>query len=253
MKALLFAIALLSSVALAQPNICGIEGPPEPDSEGCQGDPVSLLTGFSFHDPVDIAIDTGRGPLVLKRYFMPIGALGGSKSPLVTVIGSMWPTGAPQSPFGRTPGEERPVWSHDIYSFVAPCPTAGSGCLGADAGMSLVFEPDFHWTIFNRDGGTGVQAPHRKNPGTALRLYALIDGYRLIRVDGQQWFYRKLMGADRNTAPVLLTEVRDPLGQLIFSVAYPTTGCSFRASGLTFATGAQIVFDYDVEIGRAHV
>lgn len=78
MRALVLILGL-SSVAYAQPNICGIEAPPE--EPACRGDPVSLTSGFSFHPAVDVDLETGTGRFRLTRYFMPIGALGGIEEP----------------------------------------------------------------------------------------------------------------------------------------------------------------------------
>jgi len=235
------ALFLIAQLVVAQPNVCSLE------SYTCGaavGDPVNMGTGHTFHSAQDLQVESGRGAFTLNRHYMPIGSLGGSKSPLVALLGKMWPTGAPPGPFGTRAGEDRPVWSNDLYSFVTPCPTAGGGCLEADAGMALVFTGDYGWHFFQRDGGTGFQQPHRKSPGTQVRLEALTDGYRLIQPDGEQWFYKKLMGANRNTAPVLLSEVRDPLGQLLYSITYPTSGCLNLPSDVSFPTGAKLIFSY---------
>ncbi len=235
------ALFLVAQLVLTQPNICSLE------SYTCgagRGDPVNMGTGHTFHSAPDLEVQSGAGTFTLNRHYMPIGSLGGSKSPLVSVLGKMWPTGAPPGPFGTRAGEARPVWSNDLYSFVTPCPTAGGGCLEADAGMALVFTGDYGWHFFQRDGGTGFQQPHRKSPGTPVRLEALVDGYRLIQPDGEQWFYKKLMGSNRNTAPVLLSEVRDALGQLLYSITYPTSGCLNLASEVVFPTGARLILTY---------
>lgn len=239
---------LLLSLALAEvPNICDIEGPPEEECKECTevGDPVNLTTGFTFHDATDFAIDTGKGSFVLKRYYMPVGALGGSKSPLTTIIGEAWPKNAPPGPFGTPAGEQRPVWSNDLFSFVEPCPVSDGGCV-SPTGLALLFDGDFRWTTFNRDGGAGIQTPHRKNPGTPLRIEALPSaaGYRVIRQSGDQWFYLKLTASNANTGPVLLSAVYDRNGLLKYTLTYPGSGCLNRPSALTFASGRVLSFNY---------
>lgn len=234
------ALLLVAQLTLAQPNICGIEGK---TVGALVCDPVNMGTGYTFHIANDFAVATGAGTFTLQRYFMPIGSAGGSKSPLEVIIEQSWPTGAPPGPFGTRSGEVRPVWSNDLFSFVAPCPTTGAGCNGASSNMALVFEGDFTWHAFNRTGSIGMQTPHVKSPGTPLRLEALTDGYRVLRPNGEQWFYRHLMGPTRDTHPVLLSEVRDPLGQLQFTLAY-TGSCTNRVSDVVFATGGKLIAEY---------
>lgn len=245
--AALLAAALFSFAALAQnPNICGIEAPPTV----CKGDPIGINGGYTFHIVTDVELNSGAGSFQLQRYFRPVGALGGSKSPLMPIIHRDWPTGAPPAPFGvwsRDGGvaqlEPRPTWSHDLYSYVAP---ANQSLLDGGTGiaLSLVFEGDFKWTAFKRSGTTGLQQPYGNNPGTPLRLDGLPDGYRLIKEDREQWIYQKLLGSGPTTAPVLLSEVRRPDGQLRFSVEYPPSGCVNLASALIFPNGGRLEFGY---------
>ncbi|MBL8912071.1 MAG: RHS repeat-associated core domain-containing protein [Archangium sp.] len=200
-----------------------------------------MTTGYSFHIVDDLTVDTGEGPFTLRRFFMPIGAAGGSKSPLNTVIGAAWPAGVPDSPHGTVAGEVRPTWSNNLYSFIVPV-----GPPEASAPLALVFEGKFKWTIFNRTGSAGFQAPNRKNPGTPMRLESLAGnaGYRVIKDDGEQWLYQYKLNSDPNVAPVLLSSILTPGGRPKVVIAYQSSGCPHRIDTVTFVSGAMLKYNY---------
>lgn len=110
LRLLVAALVLASLSAQTIPNICPIESPPE--EPACRGDPINMLSGFTYHPAIDVELETGADQFVLQRYFLPIGAQGGSKSPLYSILGQGWPDAGPPSPFGQDANEERPVWSN---------------------------------------------------------------------------------------------------------------------------------------------
>lgn len=233
----LFLLAGIMSPRAAQAqgyNECARDPQPKCTGNSCKrecsvrGDPVNTISQQSLHVVKDVGVQTGQGPVEVWRYYssspyssLPPGPVGLATFPL-------------PGPFGNVEyavGFSAIQWTHDFFSFVNPN--------WESENEVKLFANNFSWYEFSRDKtDAGYFPPSRIARGLRERLEALDGGYRFIRQDGEQWFYRQpivvqLAGASIPAQPIyLLSEVRRRTGEVLANVTY---GVPRRADGVLAA------------------